>query len=155
LDVAQSIEGEGYVLCTPADESEWAEYHRIRRTALFEPFHPTVTYDPDHPEERKPNHHSLVLKKDGVVIGTIRVDLFDADRAAFRIIAIDLDHQRQGHGAALLRLAEAYARRAGRRRVVLHGNPANTAFYLRNGYVESKWHDDASMADAVDFAKDL
>ena len=145
----------GYLLRAPATDSEWAAYHRIRRTALFEPYHPEVVYDPKHPDEHAAGKHPLVLIKDGRVIGTIRIDDFDAERAAFRIIAIDRAHQGRGHGAALLRLAEDFARRLGRRRVVLHGNPPNVEFYLRNGYREAAWDDDVALGDSIDLVKEL
>ena len=145
----------GYLLRAPATDLEWAAYHRIRRTSLFERYHPEVVYDPNHPDERTAGKHPLVLIKDGRVIGTIRIDDFDAERAAFRIVAIDRAHQGRGHGTALLRLAEDFARRLGRHTAVLHGNPPNVAFYLRNGYREAAWDDDISLGDSVDLVKDL
>ena len=153
--MAPRTERDGYVLRAPADDAEWAAYHRIRRTALFEQYHPEVVYDPKHPDEHKAENHPLVLIEDGTVIGTIRIDLFDADRAAFRIVAIDRDMQGQGHGTVLLKMAEDLVREAGRRKVVLHANPANVAFYLRNGYREEAWEGDSALAEAVDMAKEL
>ena len=144
-----------YVLRAPTSDAEWADYHRIRRTALFEPYHPEIVYDENHPDERTAGKHSLVLIKDNNVIGTIRIDDFDAERAAFRIIAIDPACQGQGHGTVLLRLAEDFARGLGRHRAVLHGNPPNVDFYLRNGYREAAWDDDVSLGDSIDLVKEL
>ena len=153
--MAPPEESADYLLRQPTDDAEWAAYHRIRRTALFERYHPEVVYDPNHPDERKPGNHPLVLIKEGRVIGTIRIDDFDAERAAFRIVAIDPAHQGRGHGTALLRLAEDFARGVGRRKAVLHGNPPNVAFYLRKGYREAAWDDDVPLGDAIDLAKAL
>lgn len=144
-----------YFLRAPATPSEWEDYHRIRRTALFALYHPTVVYDPNDPDERESGRFPRVFLRGDTVIGTIRIDLIDAERAAFRIIAIDHQFQRQGHGSILLELAEDFARREGRRKIVLHGNPPNLGFYLRNGYFETQWEDDEAVGDTVDLAKDL
>ncbi len=144
-----------YLLRAPGDAAEWAAYHRIRRTALFEPYIPEVVYDPDHPDERKAGNHPLVLIEGDTVIGTIRIDLFDAVRAAFRLVTIDRDYQGQGHGAVLLKMAEDFARAQGRRKVVLHGNPEAVEFYLSNGYLKARWEDDAPFDGAIDMAKDI
>lgn len=153
--MARHTEADGHALRAPANAAEWDAYHRIRRTALFEPHLPGVVYDPDHPDERRANHFPLVLVTADTVIGTVRVDLFDAERAAFRLIAIDSDLQRRGYGTVLLKLAEDFARRQGRRKVVLHGNPSSIGFYLRNGYVNAPWDDDAAFGNSIDVAKDL
>lgn len=145
----------GYVLRAPKDEAERARYHNIRLRALFEPYHPEVVYDPDHPDERKPGNHPLMLVQGDDVIGTVRIDLLDSERAALRLLAIDPGRQRQGHGAALLRLAEDFVRRHGRRRIVVHGNPDTIGIYLRNGYGECPWDDDVVSAPHIDLAKDL
>ena len=71
-----------HILRAPEGPEEWAAYHTIRRTALFEPYHPEIVYDPDHPDERAPGNHPLVLVKDGDVVGTIRIDLIDAANPA-------------------------------------------------------------------------
>lgn len=146
---------DGYVLRPPATDAEWAAYHDIRRRALFAPFHPEVAYDPDHPDERDPRNHPLVLVKDGAVIGTLRIDCLDAERAALRLFAVAPGRQGMGHGRALLRLAEDFVRRGGRRRIVLHGNPEAIGFYLGNGYRRMPWDDDAALGESVDLAKDL
>jgi GNAT superfamily N-acetyltransferase len=144
-----------YALRAPESRAEWDAYHVIRQQALFEPYHPNVTYVRNHPDESKPGHYPLVLTAEGEVVGTVRVDLLDQARAALRLVAIHPDRQRQGLGAVLLDLAEDFIRRRGRRRVVVHGNPATIGFYLDNGYVECLWDDDHAMAGHIDVAKDL
>ena len=144
-----------YELRGPASPAEWDANHVIRQRALFEPYHPSVTYVRDHPDEGKPEHYPLVLIADGEVVGTLRIDLLDEARAALRLVAVHPERQRQGHGSALLRLAEDFVRRRGRRRVVVHGNPATIGFYIDNGYLERPWEDPAALAQRVDVAKDL
>ncbi len=144
-----------YELRTPESREERDAYHVIRQKALFEPYHPNATYIRDHPDESKPGHYPLVLVVGGEVVGTLRIDLLHDERAALRLVAIHPDRQRQGHGAVLLRLAEGFIRRHGRRRIVVHGNPATIGFYFDNGYVECPWIDDVAAARHLDVAKDL
>ncbi len=139
----------------PESREEWDAYHVIRPKALFEPYHPNVTYVRDHPDEGRPQHYPLVLVADGEVVGTLRIDLLDEARAALRLVAIRPDRQRRGHGSALLRLAEDFIRRHGRRRAVVHGNAAAIGFYFDHGYVERPWDDDAAPAQQFNVAKDL
>ncbi len=139
----------------PESRDEWDACHVIRQKAIFELYYPNVTYVRDHPDEGRPEHFSLVLVADGEVVGTLRIDLLDEARAALRLVAIRPDRQRHGHGAVLLRLAEDFIRRHGRRRVVVHGNAAAIGFYFDNGYVERPRDDDAAPAQQFNVAKDL
>ena len=104
----------GYVLRPPESPDDWSAYHEIRRRAIFEAYFPQVAYQFDHPDEGKEGNFPLVLVEDDTVVGTVRIDLFDAVRAALRLVAIVPEQQRKGHGTALLRLAEDFARRHGR-----------------------------------------
>ena len=155
MDQANEAAG-GHVLRSPKGTAEWSAYHAIRRRAIFETYLPEVAYDPDHPDETGPGRRSLVLVTEGEVVGTVRVDLLDDERAALRLVAIDPDRQREGHGSVLLRLVEDFIRSERRSRVILHGNPETIGFYLTKGYAEAPWADDVSMAgEHVDLAKEL
>ncbi len=145
----------GYVLRPPESPDDWSAYHEIRRRAIFEAYFPQVAYQFDHPDEGKEGNFPLVLVEDDTVVGTVRIDLFDAVRAALRLVAIVPEQQRKGHGTALLRLAEDFARRHGRQCIVLHSNSAAIGFYLQHGYVEASWEDDPALGDSVNIEKDL
>jgi len=82
-----------------------------------------------------------VLVRDGEVLGTVRIDLIDDAQAGLRLIGIKTDRQRQGHGAALLELAEKAVRALGRTEVVINAHPTSLAFYLAHGYREGEWRD--------------
>jgi len=119
----------------PASREEWARYHEIRRRSLFDRRLPDVVYDPDHPDERCEQNHPLALVRDGRVIGTIRIDVLDAARVCFRLVAIDESRRGQGLGAHLLRCAEDYAATwLGRREIVLFAAQSALGFYLKHGY---------------------
>jgi GNAT superfamily N-acetyltransferase len=137
-------------LRAPESREEWDAYHSIRRQALFEPYHPDVTYDRDHADESKPGNFPLGLIADGELVGTIRIDLLDETRAALRLVAIHPDRQGQGLGAVMLGLAEDFILQHKRRKVVVHGNPPAVGFYLANGYVERPWDEDPVLARHID-----
>ena len=119
----------------PATPEEWQRYHEIRRRSLFERYVPAIVYDPDHPDERRPETHPLALVVAGRVIGTIRIDELDERRACFRLVAIDEPWRRRGLGAQLLRRAERYAAdMLGRREIVLFAHRQAYGFYLKQGY---------------------
>ena len=46
---------------SPATEQEWASFHRIRRSVLFEKRGLIGVYDPNHPDDRKPTNHPMLL----------------------------------------------------------------------------------------------
>jgi GNAT superfamily N-acetyltransferase len=122
-----------YQLRSPVSDAEWASYHEIRRHVLFERRGRGAEYDPHHPDETKPGNHPLLLLHEGVPLGVIRVDV-DGDRAILRRVAIREDEQRHGHGRAMLKAAEAFARRHGCVRVESHVDAGAMPFYLRCGY---------------------
>jgi ribosomal protein S18 acetylase RimI-like enzyme len=131
----------GYVLRGVESAEDWAAYHAIRRDAIFAVYRPGQAYDPDHPDETKPNNFPHVLVLDGEIIGTVRIDFLDDTRAALRLIGIRTDLQSQGHGAMLLRLAEDIVRRHGRRTIVINATVPALRFYLSHGYREGDWSD--------------
>jgi GNAT superfamily N-acetyltransferase len=123
---------------SPAD---WRAYHAIRRDSIFAPLLPGQPYDESDAAEFTPGHMPHVLICAGEIVGTVRIDLIDDVQAGLRLIGIRRDLQRQGHGAALLRLAERVARDFGRSIVVINAHPTSVSFYLANGYMPGDWRD--------------
>jgi GNAT superfamily N-acetyltransferase len=130
-----------YSLRPPQSAQDWSAYHAIRREAIFAPLLPGQAYDERDPDEMKPGHLPHVLTCGGEIIGVVRIDLIDARQAGLRLIGIRTDRQRQGHGAALLRLCEQAAGAFGRTDVVINAHPTSLTFYLANGYAEGDWAD--------------
>jgi GNAT superfamily N-acetyltransferase len=126
--------GDGaYRLIPPASAEEWDTYHSIRRQVLFERRGQFGLYDEHHPDDRAPSHHALLLFHDDLPIGVIRIDL-EEGIAIFRRVAIREDHQRQGHGRALLRLAEEHAASHGTRELRSFVAPDAVEFYEHCGF---------------------
>ena len=120
---------------------EWAAYHAIRRDAIFRTLLPDQAYDEHDPDEFAPDHFPHLLLRDGEVLGTVRIDLIGKSAAGFRLIGIRPDVQRQGHGRALLKLAEEAARALGKTEIVINAHPSSLDFYLANGYRGGEWAD--------------
>jgi GNAT superfamily N-acetyltransferase len=120
-------------LRTPQTAEEWLLLHAIRRKVLFENRGKTEAYIENHPDDSKPGNHPLVLLYRGEVIGVLRIDV--AGTAAWlRRVAIREDLQRAGHGRALLRLAEGFAKAAGCDEIRSNAAVEAVGFYERCGY---------------------
>ena len=84
---------------------------------------------------RDPEATHVVAVDDGRVVGTCRL-LFRGKAARLGRLAVEPGSRRHGVGAAVLREAEAAARRAGAERVDLHAQTYAKTLYVREGYVE-------------------
>jgi GNAT superfamily N-acetyltransferase len=132
---------QGHELRPAQSPADWSAYHAIRRDAIFAPLLPGQPYDESDAAEFKPGNMPHVLTRAGEIVGAVRIDLIDDTQAGLRLIGIRNGLQRQGHGAALLRLAERVARDFGRSEVVINAHPTSLQFYLANGYTQGNWRD--------------
>ena len=130
-----------YELARPATNAEWVAYHDIRRVAIFERYLPGQTYDANDADELKELNFPHLLRLDGEAIGTIRIDFLGQAHAAFRLIAIRPDRQREGHGTVLLRVAEERAISFGCGEVILNAIKPALGFYRNHGYEVGPWFD--------------
>jgi GNAT superfamily N-acetyltransferase len=126
-----------YELISPADIEAWRVYHDIRREVLFDARGLFGVYDDNRPDERAAGHHAKLLRYRGDPVGVIRIDILD-DEAIFRRVAIRLDMQRQGHGRALLSLAQEFAAVQGCGRLASHVAPDAVLFYEKCGFSREK-----------------
>ncbi|HXQ45670.1 MAG TPA: GNAT family N-acetyltransferase [Caulobacteraceae bacterium] len=112
---------------------QWAAYHDIRRTVLFEERGKFFSgdYSENHPDDRRAENHGLLLIEDGQPRGAMRLDFYGDGLAVVRTVAIEVGQQRRGLGSAMMGLVEAYA--TARAVVVLEVNsaPDAVAFYQR------------------------
>lgn len=124
-------------LRAPCNEDEWRAYHDIRRRVLFEIRGAIGVYDEQHPDEHRAGNYPLVLFRDAVPVGVIRVDVREKV-AWLRRVAVREDCQRSGHGRVLLKLSEAFAGDLGCEEVVSNVNAEAVGFYERCGYVRDE-----------------
>lgn len=120
-------------LISPGSADHWRNYHEIRRTVLWEARGNFGVYDDKHPDEHKHNHFPKLLLHDSAAIGVIRIDLH-GQAAWFRRVAIKEDLQRNGHGRALLALAENFARQNGADSIESSVDEDAAPFYRKCGY---------------------
>jgi hypothetical protein len=136
--------------------ADWRAYHAIRRDSIFAPLLPGHPYDEADADEFRPGNLPHVLDHSGDIVGVVRIDLIDDVQVGLRLIGIRMGLQRQGHGAALLRLAEQVAAGLGRRQVVINAHPTSLKFYLANGYAAGDWKDSGPVhPDLIRVGKEL
>ena len=112
---------------------EWLAFHSIRRQVLFENRGKSEIYIENHPDDLKTGNHPLILLHKDIVIGVVRIDVFESV-AWLRRVAIRDDFQRLGHGRVLLQLAEAFAQAHGCTETRSNAAVEAVGFYKRCGY---------------------
>lgn len=142
-----------YELRSPRSTSEWDRYHHIRKSCLFDVYHPWIPYDPDYPDEFDPANHPLVFLRNGRVIGTIRIDMKPDGRAIFRMVAIEPRFRGHGTGSRLLEMAESYAFESGADSVCLNSVGPAVGFYARHGFTPHRWEGCTSCPSSVPVMK--
>lgn len=128
-----------YELVVLSDPSDWADFHRIRRVELFEAKGRFGIYDPNHPDDVADFATPFLLKKDGVAIGTTRLDMLGDGRAAFRLVAITRAEQGRGHGRVMDGLVTAEARKRGVHTLLVNAAPEAVGYYQKTGWAPFKW----------------
>jgi GNAT superfamily N-acetyltransferase len=139
-------------LRAPMTTEEWRAFHDIRRKVLFENRGKSETYIENHPDDRNPANHPLILISKGDVVGVVRIDVVER-LAWLRRVAIREDRQRMGHGRILLQLAEAFAKAHGCDEVRSNAAVEAVRFYERCGYKLTKT--DPSPVNSVRVYKQL
>lgn len=124
---------ERYDLMLAENADDQSAYHRIRQRVLFEA-RGRFDYVADEPEEIKEENLSLLFKRDGEPIGTVRLDQKSDRRAIVRLVAIASHLQRQGHGTALMGHVERLALSLGIHELLVHSAPDAVGFYQKLGF---------------------
>jgi N-acetylglutamate synthase-like GNAT family acetyltransferase len=127
-----------YELIEVRTERDWREYHSIRRRVLWERRGRT-NYDDNHADEYSVANHPLLLRWTGRAIGTVRLDNFGNGTGAVRLVAIEPDLQRQGHGRVLSDCVENYARRQGIQILYVNAAPEAVGYYETLGWKPELW----------------
>jgi GNAT superfamily N-acetyltransferase len=125
---ATAASAQTYRLRRPDSDAAWAAYRAIHLAADLG--------ENDAEEDQAANHYPLLLWCDDRPVGALRIDNLDGERAAFRLVAIDPAAQGRGHGRALLRHAEAFARGILCRLAVVYATQEAAGFYAALGYAE-------------------
>ena len=127
-----------YELIKVTTESDWGEYHALRRHVLWEA-RGQSGYDDKRPEEHNPTNTPLLLKLNGRSIGTTRLDNLRGHKGVVRLVAIAADVQRQGHGRILSELVENYARGLDLNTLFVNADPNAVGYYEKMGWETHVW----------------
>ncbi len=136
-----AIDHGGYelVIVEPASE-DWQAFHDIQRVTLFEqdPSEYDAHYH-DHLFHRPASRTQLLLKFNGQAIGVTTLDVFPDRTAATRSVAITHEKQHMGHGAALGKLTQEFARGLGCSALCVNAGAHVTDFYRSLGFTPEIW----------------
>jgi GrpB-like predicted nucleotidyltransferase (UPF0157 family)/GNAT superfamily N-acetyltransferase len=144
---------DGFSIRIVLTDYEWEQYHRIRKTELFDRT-ARVVYDPNHPSIADPNYKHYVFYKGSDVIGVFTIEKLDVNTVALRAIAIDKPLQNKGYGSILIAWVEKIAKYNGYKKILLHANPEAYNFYKKNGYEEMDFPDTTRLyVDSIDMGK--
>jgi N-acetylglutamate synthase-like GNAT family acetyltransferase len=133
----------GHELIEVTASSDWREYHSLRRRVLWRQ-RGLTNYDETHADEYKAGNHPLLLKLDGRAIGTARLDDFGNGTGAVRLVAIEPDLQRQGHGRILSDYVENFAQHLGIKTLYVNAVPEAVGYYEKLGWKPGVW-DEAEL----------
>lgn len=85
-------------------DRDWMDYHRIRRTEIFDPI--GIIYDEQHPSLTDENHYHFLLREGCVVVSTTHLEALTASVAALRTLATDRLQQRKGFASYMMDMLE-------------------------------------------------
>lgn len=134
----------GYELIEVSAPEDWAAFHAIRRTELFEARGRFGIYNDRHPDDFADFAHPYLLKLDGRPLGTTRLDVRGDHTGIFRLVAITAVAQRQGHGRVLSELVEAKARTLGISTLYVNAAAEAVGYYEKTGWTPYLW-DEAEL----------
>jgi N-acetylglutamate synthase-like GNAT family acetyltransferase len=143
-----------YQLVRVTTESDWREYHALRRHVLWEA-RGRSGYDDARPAEYVATNTPLLLKLNGRPIGTVRLDNLGDHRGVVRLVAIATDVQRQGHGRILSELVEGYARHLGLNTLFVNADRDAVGYYQKMGWENYVWDETDIASDCTQMTKVL
>jgi GrpB-like predicted nucleotidyltransferase (UPF0157 family) len=111
---------------------EWEDYHRIRKTEIFDPM--GVVYDPDHPSMTSSSAHHFILCHGMDARTVAHVELLNESDAVIQSIATDGPFQGQGYETEMMFLLEKWLKSLGVNSIHAESRQSSLGFYLKNGY---------------------
>lgn len=115
-------------------------FHHIQRMSLFE--QSESEYEPEFHDQyfsRPAQRFRLLLEFSHVPIGITTLDIIEDDRAITRSVAVSKEFQREGHGKALGKLVQEFARSLGVKRLHVNADKKKTGYYESLGFKEDEW----------------
>lgn len=144
------------VLRSPYTSTEWAAYHELRRTELFNRYLPNVEYDPLFAENWAAGVFHQGVFAAGEFLACLQIDISDMNEASFHLVAVQPALRGRGIGRFLLAEGERFARVNGRSRLRVFAEPQALGFYRSLGFVDGPdWARTPASEQAVALKKQL
>jgi predicted GNAT family N-acyltransferase len=118
---------------SPATDSEFEVYYRLRWKILREPWNQPPGSEKD--DREADALHLAAWNDSGTLIGVGRLHRLSANAGQIRYMAVDPSERGRGVGAAVLRELENLAARSGFDEIMLNAREEAVSFYKSNGYV--------------------
>ncbi|MCK2054872.1 GNAT family N-acetyltransferase [Methylobacterium sp. 37f] len=129
--------------------SDWRRYHTLRRDNLWTARGRTG-YDENHPDDRRPNHHPLLLISGNEAVGVVRLDDRRDGTGIVRLVAIAPDRRGRGLGRSLGAEVEAKARGLGIHTLFVNAAQGAVGFYEAMDWERFGWDAAELVGDAAD-----
>lgn len=125
-------------IVSASSNGEWTAIEEMRNKYFFEPnkIEDPYTWTFEHKD-----HKHFILYKGVDVVGYAHIQLWPENRAAFRIIAIDEQHQGKGYCKKFMALIEKWLQLEGYKSIHIESSPAVLNFYKTICYVEMPFND--------------
>ena len=133
--------------------NEWEDYHRIRKTQLFD--RSNVVYDENHPSITDQNNFHFILYKGTDIVTVAQVEFLNDKIAVLRSLATDEIYKNHGYGREMMKLLETWMKSKGRSVVKMHAALDAENFYRKLGYKEVEFDDPSISKEIIDLGKSL
>lgn len=131
------------------DPRDWQDLHRIRQAVLWVPRGRT-DYDANHPDDRHPDPHPLLLTDGDTALGVVRIDDRRDGTGIVRLVAIVPEHQGRGLGRRLDEAVQERARQFAIHTLHVNAAPDAVGFYEATGWHRFTWDAAELVGHAAD-----
>lgn len=132
---------------------EWEEYHRIKKTQLFDPI--GVMYDPNHITTTAAGHHHFILCLGCEIVAIAHIEILNKTEGALRALATDPKFKVQGYGTEMMLNVERWLKKQKLEVLKMHSRLSAEGFYRKLGYVEMAFNDPCIQKNYIDLGKVL
>ncbi len=130
-----------YELIAVTEQEDWDTCHKIRQEELWNAKHLTG-YDRNHQGNHIPENISLLLKRDGTGIATVRFDLQNNNTAIIRLVAVTSSEQGKGVGGILNAHILDFAKANNVNKILVNAFIETIGYYKKMGFQEGIWDQD-------------
>lgn len=127
---------EGWRMVQALTDREWSAVGNLRQRYFFKGKEDPYTWTFNHKD-----HVHFVFYKNARIIGYAHLQLWQEQRAALRILAIDESYRNLGYGSQLLKLCERWLTHKNYKSLFVQSTKAADEFYRKEGYIPVPFND--------------